>query len=54
MDLIFTKGEALKEPFEYFCTGCNNLRLTFVKTNKCFKCGTEITIKGRPNEIRFT
>lgn len=50
MEIVFSPGE-LCDPFEYFCSGCGQMRLSFVATDKCFNCGSDKIRKGLPGEL---
>lgn len=41
----------LCEPFEYFCTNCKIMNLSYVDLPNCGDCDTPITIKGKPGEL---
>lgn len=40
------KGKQVK-CFEYLCSNCGQLRISFVATNKCGHCGSTKIIKGK-------
>lgn len=50
-DIRFVDGTPV-EPFEYLCSNCNQLRLSFVATDKCGHCGSPKIIKGKIGTLR--
>jgi len=46
VDIRIVKGKRCK-PFEYLCTNCHQLRLAYVKTEKCRNCGSREIIKAK-------
>jgi len=48
--LKWVHGEGC-EPFEYRCSDCGQLRLSYVKTNSCGNCGSDKIVKGKPNTL---
>jgi DNA-directed RNA polymerase subunit RPC12/RpoP len=44
-------GIAPCEPFEYWCSECHTMHLSFAEIARCSWCDAEITIKGRPGEL---
>ncbi len=45
-DIAFVKGTRC-EPFEYLCSDCGQLRLSFVLSDSCGHCGSDNIIKGK-------
>jgi len=39
------------EPFEYWCTACHTMHLSYADIERCGFCDAEITVKGRPGEL---
>ena len=44
--IVTVKGKRCK-PFEYLCLDCGQLRLAYVKTNKCRNCNSKDIVKGK-------
>lgn len=44
-EITIVKSE--KDPYEYFCPKCLQLRLKLRDDDKCGNCGEPITIKGK-------
>lgn len=42
----WVKGERCK-PFEYLCSDCHELHLSYVKTETCTNCGSANIVKGK-------
>ena len=52
MDVKIYKGsKRLEKPFEYFCNGCGQMRLSFVDIDSCGNCGSGMIIKGDPGTL---
>lgn len=47
---VFTKDPTC-EPFEYYCSDCKQLRLSFCRTDKCRICGSDKIVKGQPGTL---
>lgn len=45
--VVFHNGVDSAEPFEYFCKGCKQLRLSFRLLDICGNCGSPDIIKGK-------
>ena len=46
MDIALRVGERAKEPFEYFCKNCHQLRLSWIMCDTCGNCSSDQIIKG--------
>lgn len=45
-DIVYVKGEGVS-PFEYRCSDCHQLRLSYVATDICRNCGSKNITKGK-------
>jgi len=51
LDIMFVKGKPVTA-FEYLCSDCKQLRLSFVATNSCSNCGSINIVKGLIGTLR--
>jgi DNA-directed RNA polymerase subunit RPC12/RpoP len=51
MRITFHVNIDLCDPFEYFCTNCRAMNLSYAALVNCGDCNTPITIKGKPGEL---
>jgi len=50
MDVRFAKGKAVPA-FEYLCSDCHQLRLSYVAADTCRNCGSKNIVKGKPGTL---
>ena len=49
-DIRWVKGVRC-EPFEYRCSDCGQLRLSYVLSDTCAHCGSDKITKGKPGTL---